>query len=225
MYGQLLALDVKDKRVLVVGCGFGEDALRLAKLGAKVSAFDLCPESIELAKQMAKRQNLSIEFAVMAAESLGYAENSFDYIVVRDILHHVDIAATMQQLFRVAKPHAVFIVNEIYSHSSTDRIRRWAPIARILYPKMQSLIYGPGDPYITEDERKLNERDLAEIERYLRRPLSQKYFNFLVTRIIPERFTLLAKADQLLLAAAGQLGRFLAGRILLTARLSKDAVH
>jgi len=225
MYVQLLALDLRGKNVLVVGCGFGEDALRLAKLGAKVTAFDLCPDSIELAKQMARRQNLRIEFAVMPAETLGYEDNSFDYIVARDILHHVDIAATMRELFRVAKPQAIFVLNEIYSHSSTDRIRHWPPIARTLYPKMQSLIYGPGDPYITEDERKLNERDLDEIERYLGRALSEQYFNFLVTRIIPERFTLLAKADRLLLVAARFLGRFLAGRILLTAHLSKAAVH
>lgn len=226
MYVQLVALDMKDKKVLVVGCGFGEDALRLAKLGAKVSAFDLCPESIELAKRMARRQNLRIDFAVMPAERLGYAESSFDYIVARDILHHVDIAPTMRELFRVAKPQSILVINEIYSHSRTDRIRHWRPIAKILYPRMQSFIYGPGDPYITEDERKLNERDLDEIRRYLRRPLSEQYFNFLVTRIIPERFTFLAKADRLLLVVAGKLfAKLLAGRILLTGHLSKGAVH
>jgi ubiquinone/menaquinone biosynthesis C-methylase UbiE len=225
MYVQLLALDVRDRDVLVVGCGFGEDALRLAKLGARVTAFDLCPDSIELAKQLAKRHKLQIDFAVMPAECLGYADSSFDCIVARDILHHVDVATTMRELSRVAKPQGVLVINEIYSHSITDRIRHWPAVARILYPKMQSLIYGPGDPYITEDERKLNERDLDEIKQHLRRPLAEKYFNFLVTRIIPEKFTFLAKMDRLFLGAGTLLGRLLAGRILLTAHLSKAAVH
>jgi ubiquinone/menaquinone biosynthesis C-methylase UbiE len=174
---------------------------------------------------MARRQNLHIEFAVMPAENLSYADSIFDYIIARDILHHVDIRSTMGELFRVAKPQGVLVINEIYSHSSTDRIRHWPPVARTLYPKMQRLIYGHGDPYITEDERKLNERDLREIERYLLHPLSEKYFNFLVTRIIPERFTFLAKADRLLLVAGRLLGRLLAGRILMTARLSNATVH
>src|SRR5438445_705951 len=31
------------KRVMVPGCGFGDDAIRLAKLGTEVHAFDLSP--------------------------------------------------------------------------------------------------------------------------------------------------------------------------------------
>ena len=163
MYDYLVKCDVKDKKVLVVGCGFGDDALRLAKLGADVSAFDLSPDSLQIAKALAFREGLTITFDEMPAEKMSYQDNSFDYILARDILHHVDIPGTMGEIVRVAKPDSIFLVNEIYSHSFTDTIRHSALVEKVLYPKMRRLIYGPGKPYITEDERKLSEADIKQI--------------------------------------------------------------
>ncbi len=44
-------LALQDRRVLVVGCGLGDDAEYLAKLGAKVTAFDLSPTAIDWCHQ------------------------------------------------------------------------------------------------------------------------------------------------------------------------------
>src|SRR3954453_2094790 len=44
----LISLQLEGKKVLVVGCGAGEDALRFAKLGAVVSAFDLSADMLAL---------------------------------------------------------------------------------------------------------------------------------------------------------------------------------
>jgi SAM-dependent methyltransferase len=44
MYRQITLKDMHGRRALVVGCGFGHDAVLLAKLGAQVSAFDLSAE-------------------------------------------------------------------------------------------------------------------------------------------------------------------------------------
>jgi SAM-dependent methyltransferase len=41
----------QNRRVLVVGCGLGDDAEHLAQLGAKVTAFDLSPTAIEWCHQ------------------------------------------------------------------------------------------------------------------------------------------------------------------------------
>ncbi|HYE74979.1 MAG TPA: class I SAM-dependent methyltransferase, partial [Blastocatellia bacterium] len=60
MFSYLIELDLKDRQVLVVGCGFGDDALRLAKLGACVSAFDLSSESLTIGRQIAEREGLRI---------------------------------------------------------------------------------------------------------------------------------------------------------------------
>lgn len=223
MYEYLVHCDLKDKSVLIVGCGFGDDALRLAKLGANVSAFDLSPDSLQIAKALAIREGLEITFEEMPAEKMLYKDDTFDYIIARDILHHVDIPSTMKEIVRVAKPDAIFVVNEIYSHSFTDTIRHSALVEKFLYPRMRRLIYGPGKPYITEDERKLSEVDIKQITKPLQPRLFVNYFNFLVTRVISDRFETLAKLDRLLLRFLKPIGPLLAGRVLFSARILKSA--
>lgn len=221
MFAYIATCDMKDKQVLVVGCGFGDDALRLAKLGAKVSAFDLSPDSLQIAKALASREGLEIVFEEMPAEKMLYDADSFDYILARDILHHVDIPRTMAEIARVAKPDAIFLVNEIYTHSFADQIRRSHFVEKFLYPKMQKLIYGPGKPYITEDERKLDESDIRKIMTSLQPRLFTMYFNFFVTRLIPDRFVKLAKLDWVLLRILTPIGHLIAGRIMFSAHIKK----
>lgn len=222
MYAYLCACDLQGKQVLVVGCGFGEDALRIAKLGATVSAFDLSPDALAIAKGLAEREGLEITFEQMPSESLSYPDNQFDYIIARDILHHVDIPPTMCELARVAKPGAIFVVDEMYSHSITEVVRRSKFVENFLYPKMRRLIYGDDKPYITEDERKLNETDVAQVMAPLLRPEMDKYFNFIVTRLIPDRFEFMARLDRVLLMLLKPVAAYLAGRVLFTARVAKS---
>ncbi|KAF3998145.1 class I SAM-dependent methyltransferase [Glaciimonas immobilis] len=119
MYDYLMTLDFRGKRVLIVGCGFGEDALRIAMLGAEVYAFDLSPECLNIARQLAAREGIRVHFAQMPAEELSYDDNFFDYVVAPNILHHVDIPLAIREINRVAKSGAMLIVDEIYSHTFT----------------------------------------------------------------------------------------------------------
>lgn len=214
MFALLRDIDVQGKRVLVVGCGFGDDAIRIAKMGANVYAFDLSPESLAIAKKNAERYGVTVQFGEMPAEKLAYPTAYFDVIVARDIMHHVNIAETMAELRQVAKPGAIFVFNEIYSHSLTDLIRHSWLVERVLYPAMQKIIYGTDKPYITEDERKLTQKDMQLISSPV--IVTQRaYYNFLVTRLIPDRWDFTAKLDRLFLSVVGPLGALLAGRVLL----------
>ena len=224
MYARLLDLDLAGRKVLVVGCGFGDDALRLAKAGAIVSAFDLSPESLDIARALAARESLTIDFRQMPAESLDYPDATFDFVVARDILHHVDIALTMREIERVAKPAALVVVNEIYSHSWTDKVRHSRVVDEFAYPQMRRFIYGTERPYITEDERKLTEIDLALIQQSLQAPEFFYHFNFVVTRLVPE-LDAISKLDQLLLRSLRPLGTLLAGRILFGARVRESPLR
>lgn len=223
MYAYLVGQDLRDKKVLIVGCGFGDDALRLAKLGGKVYAFDLSPDSLAIATTLAAREGLKIDFRQMPAETLEYADSTFDYVIARDILHHVDIPLSMKEIRRVAKPNAVLVANEIYSHSITEKIRHSKIVNNVLYPRMKYFVYGHAEPYITEDERKLTEHDLATITASLGAPELIRHFNFIVTRLIPDRFNLFAKLDYVLLRALKPFAHILAGRVLLCARILKSA--
>jgi ubiquinone/menaquinone biosynthesis C-methylase UbiE len=217
----LTGLQLRGKKVLVVGCGAGGDALLFAKLGATVFAFDLSADMLAHGIRLAKENGLSVTFGEMPAEKMIYQADMFDIVFARDILHHVDIPATMREITRVSKPNALLVVNEIYSHSITNLIRKSWLVERLLYPSMQKLIYKGKKPYITEDERKMTERDVACVRSQIGDIAYQKYFNFLVTRIVPDRFSGLNKLDRIALMVLGPLGHFLAGRIAFAGRLQK----
>jgi len=209
--------ELRGKRVLVVGCGFGEDAIRLAKLGCEVSAFDLSPESIRVAADSAELMYFDIEWSISAAERMPYPDHTFDLVLCIDILHHVDIEACMNEIIRVSKPRAVFVANEIYTHSWLTKIRESRAV-KAIYPLMRRWVYGTDTPYITADERKLNEGDLKLVEGGLRWTTYQ-YFNLLVGRIFPDRWDWLAKLDRWALQNLRSLGRYFAARVVMVGRL------
>src|SRR5690242_9252367 len=72
-------LPLHGKRVLDYGCGTGENACLLAACGADVSAFDLSPASIDLARLRAAAHGLSnkIRFDVLPAGKTVYPDQSF----------------------------------------------------------------------------------------------------------------------------------------------------
>jgi hypothetical protein len=129
----------------------------------------------------------------------------------------------MSEIVRVSKPGALFLVNEIYSHTLTDRIRYSSIVDRVFYPRMQRFIYGTGKPYVTEDERKLTEADVRSITKPLQKLEFKTYFNFLVARVVPDRYVTVSRIDRLLLIMLKPVAKFLAGRVVLAGHIMKDA--
>ena len=75
------------KRILDAGCGTGAVALELANKGALVTAVDLSPNLIELAKSRIpenERQNIQFHAGDMLDESYG----DFDYVIGMDSMIH-----------------------------------------------------------------------------------------------------------------------------------------
>ena len=88
------------KRVLDAGCGTGALALELAKKGAQVTAVDLSPKLIKLAKDRipeCDRQNIEFHAGDMLDEALG----EFDYVVGMDSMIHycaADMLVVLEKL-------------------------------------------------------------------------------------------------------------------------------
>ena len=142
----------------------------------------------------------------------------------RDILHHVAIPKTVQEIVRVSTSDALFVVNETYSHSLTEEIRHAPIVEKVLYPRMRQLIFGSRKPYITEEKGKLSEHALPSIARQLQPRQLTKHFNFVMTRVIPDRLEALAEVDRLLLRILSPIGQLLAGWFLFSARIKKPPV-
>jgi ubiquinone/menaquinone biosynthesis C-methylase UbiE len=212
-YTEILKLDITGKRTLVVGCGFGDDTVRLAHCGADVYGFDLSPESIDIARKLTESMGKKIDYRVSPAENMPYDSKSFDVVVVHDILHHVDIPKVLSEIVRVAKPGALFLCSEVYTHAGVEKFRRSSFIHKLIYPIVRKQIYATSNPYITEDERKINHHELAAILGILK-TYRCKYFYFIAQRFISERHNWAAKLDQIFMSRThGKLGQLLAGRV------------
>ena len=213
-YDIIIAHNLAGKKVLVPGCGFGEDLLRLAELGADVSGFDISPDILKLTRQRVKNfGNGKIAVDEMPCEKLIYPDNFFDVVIFIDILHHVDIPAAMAEISRVLKPGGRIIGNELYTHSFAERnIRQSWVVNTVLYPAMQNFIYGNSKPYITEDEHKIDEVEFSEVEKTLD-TLRVEYFNTLIGRIVPDRFPSISKFDRFVTKSLGRAGKYTGSRI------------
>jgi SAM-dependent methyltransferase len=65
------ALPLPGKRVLVPGCGYGEDALQLAYLGGRVSAADLSAETVAIARRRAQAPAQAPFFTLLGGPRIG----------------------------------------------------------------------------------------------------------------------------------------------------------
>ncbi|MCX8163412.1 MAG: methyltransferase domain-containing protein [Candidatus Micrarchaeota archaeon] len=81
-YASLSKLNVLD-----AGCGTGEKALFLAYFGAKVDAFDFSDSSISIAKKVAKKLGLKVNFFINSFEEFK-TKKKYDLILCIGSLHH-----------------------------------------------------------------------------------------------------------------------------------------
>ncbi len=100
--------------VLEYGCGnYGDLSLKLGRGGARVAAIDLSGESVRSTQRLLERVGLTHQVAVlkMDCEQLGFQDESFDLVVGRAVLHHLDLERSCAEVRRVLKPggRAVFI--------------------------------------------------------------------------------------------------------------------
>lgn len=213
--------DLRGKRVLVPGCGFGLDAVSLAILGAEVYAFDLSPELVESSRALAAEAKVDVDLRVLPAEKTDYPDTFFDAFLVSGILHHCDIPSVLKEIRRVAKPRALVFIDEPYTHSWVQRVRESYLVNRVLYPRLLGFIYDHQDPYITEDERKLNQRDMRMLEGYLE-DTDWDYFYCVAERIFPSKFQWIFKLDRMFLRVFRPFGWLLCSRFLLSGRLRPE---
>ncbi len=100
--------NVEGKRILELGCGSGQAAVALAKLGAKVIAVDPSPERIEQCRTNADREEVKIE------------------------LHQADLAE-----IPFVRAEAVDAVLSVYSFANVDDLDRvFRQVHRALRPEM-----------------------------------------------------------------------------------------
>jgi SAM-dependent methyltransferase len=119
--------DPRGKHVVDYGCGNGELTLQLLERGAAhVTAFDLSPEFVELARARAARHGVEdrADFLVADAHDLPLADGSVELAAGVAILHHLDLRAALAELMRVLAPGGRAVFVEPLAHNPVLRLGR-----------------------------------------------------------------------------------------------------
>lgn len=83
-------INLKNKKVLDVGCGGGILSESMAKLGAHVTGIDMGEKVINIAKLHAQQSNIEIDYQCTSIEALALKHKAtFDVITCMEMLEHV----------------------------------------------------------------------------------------------------------------------------------------
>lgn len=94
-----------DERVLDVAAGNGNATLAAARRGCKVTSTDYVPSLLDLGARRASAELLDVEFLEADAESLPFADGSFDAVVSTfGVMFAPDHARAASEMIRVCRP-------------------------------------------------------------------------------------------------------------------------
>ena len=111
---------LQGKHLLEVGCGLGFDSLEFLRRGVRVTATDLTPTAVELARRHFEIEGVAPEEVRMEnALELSFPDDTFDAVWANGVLHATgDTARAISEVRRVLKPRGRAIISHFYRRPS-----------------------------------------------------------------------------------------------------------
>jgi len=103
--------------LLEIGCGNGRDSIFFARSGYTVSAIDVAQGAIDLARENAKKAEVSIDFQKANAEDIPYVDGYFDALFSLSVLHSSDLNKSIPETVRVIRNNGMAL---IYIYGNTQ---------------------------------------------------------------------------------------------------------
>jgi ubiquinone/menaquinone biosynthesis C-methylase UbiE len=155
----------RDCDVLEVGCGLGSDAINFARRGARYTGVDLTEASVELVRRRFELEGLTANLQVADAETLPFADDSFDLVYSHGVLHHTpDTQRAINEVHRVLNPSGTAMVMLYHKNSYNYRINIMT--FRRLGARLLGFDWGPRVIHRLTGE---DENRLRELQRIYRR--------------------------------------------------------
>ena len=104
-------------KILDVACGTGLN-IPLFPAGSDITAVDLSPNMLDIARANATKHGLNVNLAVMDAENLEFPDGSFDTVVsTLSTCTFPDPVKALQELKRICRPNGLILLLE-HGHSN-----------------------------------------------------------------------------------------------------------
>ncbi len=131
-YAFYLLGDVRNKLVLDLGCGSGEEVIPLRQRGARVIGIDISPDLIAIAQERLRKYaldaDLQADLRVGSAYETGLPDASVDVVFSMSLLHHLELDRGKNEICRILKPDGIFIFKEPVGFSWTmKQLRKLFP--------------------------------------------------------------------------------------------------
>lgn len=104
------------KHALDIGCGTGEFTRLLAGRSQRVTAIDLSPAMIQIARERSNNFP-DIEYLVGDALEVDFPSGAFDCVATIATLHHMPLGAALEKMSYALAPGGVLLVLDLYQHT------------------------------------------------------------------------------------------------------------
>lgn len=131
------------------GCSYGASTIRVAETAASAVGFDISGVVIDKAREAAAAAGSTARFEVGEAETLPFADATFDLAFGTSVLHHLELEPALAEMSRILRPSGSAVFLEPLGH---NRLINWY---RDRTPGMR-----------TPDEHPLMKSDFALVRRY-----------------------------------------------------------
>ena len=141
---QIKNRDIKNLKILDVGCGGGIICEPLARLGAKVTGIDFAPNNIKAAKIHSKKNKLKINYIYKDIEKSNL-DKKFDIILMFEVLEHLDNwKKTIRNIKKNLNKNGIIIISTInrnflsklFAINIAENILNWIPKGTHDYNKL-----------------------------------------------------------------------------------------
>lgn len=160
---QLLG-DIKNKKILNIGCGGfagGGNHVWLVKKGATVIGIDITEEGLNVTRDIADYNNVSVDLRLEGAEKMSFPDDYFDKIFSYGVIHHLNIEDGIRELSRCLKKRGELVIMEPWDGNPILRFSR----KYLWYPKKDR----------TNLEKPLTSSDIVLFSKYFQK---QELFYF-----------------------------------------------
>jgi 2-polyprenyl-3-methyl-5-hydroxy-6-metoxy-1,4-benzoquinol methylase len=147
----------KYSNILEIGCGNGRDSIYFARAGYQVTAVDVVPEAISLARTNISEAKVQVKTEVANVEKLPFEDESFDAIFCLSVLHSTNLSKSLTEIYRVLRPKCKAFIH-IYANTILANGRIETNVTVNDFIELLKLAGFSIDTFYSEEEEEADER-------------------------------------------------------------------